>query len=157
RPPFVADTPVETLLLVRCEEPVAPARLRPALPRDLETICLKCLQKDPKRRYATAQALADDLGRFLDGQPIQARPVPAWERAWKWGKRRPALVGLGAAAVLVLVLGVAGGVYFQQQTQRARERAQQAGQQAEAGLAQADQLRRAFRFADAREMLAQVG
>src|SRR5262249_48590782 len=73
----------------------------------LETICLKCLEKDPSRRYGTAVELADDLRRFLDDEPIRARPTPAWERAWKWGKRRPtlvALLGVSVAAVVGLVL-----------------------------------------------------
>jgi tetratricopeptide (TPR) repeat protein len=101
RPPFQADTALEVLLLVRTEEPVPPARLRPKLPRDLQTICLKCLEKDPRRRYAGAQALADDLRRCLEGEPVHARPAPPWERAWKWARRRP------AAAALVVFLGLA--------------------------------------------------
>src|SRR5262249_5584620 len=83
RPPFQADTPVETLLLVRSEEPVPPRRLRPQLPRDLETICLKCLEKEPGRRYQSATALADDLRRFLAGKPVLARPVSVWQRCWR--------------------------------------------------------------------------
>ncbi len=101
RPPFVAETPLDTLLLVRTEEPVPPGRLRLKLPRDLETVCLKCLAKVPEQRYPTAQALADDLRRWSSGEPIRAHPVSAWERAWRWAKRRP------AAAALVLVSGVA--------------------------------------------------
>src|SRR5262249_45139739 len=75
RPPFQADTVLDTLLLVRAEDPLPPSRLRPKLPRDLETICLKCLRKEPRRRYASAQELADDLERFLDGRPGLARPT----------------------------------------------------------------------------------
>jgi serine/threonine-protein kinase len=101
RPPFQAPTVLDLLELVRGQEPVPPTRLQPKLPRDLETICLKCLRKEPDRRYATAAALADDLGRFLERKPIQARPVAAWERAWKWARRRPA-----AAFLLLAVAGL---------------------------------------------------
>jgi hypothetical protein len=104
RPPFQAPTVLDLLDLVRTQEPVPPTRLQPKLPRDLETICLKCLQKDPARRYATAGALADDLGRFLEGRPILARPVPAWERGWKWAQRRPAVARLALALALVVAL-----------------------------------------------------
>jgi eukaryotic-like serine/threonine-protein kinase len=106
RPPFRADNPIETLLQVSEQEPISPSRLRPNVPRDLETICLKCLQKAPEKRYASAEALADDLRRFLDGHPILARPTPAWERALKWARRRPALAALytvSAAAVVAIV------------------------------------------------------
>src|SRR5439155_24223594 len=83
RPPFRADSPVDTLMLVVSEEPLPPSRLRPKLPRDLETICLKCLHKEPSRRYASAAALAEDLQHFLAGEPIQAVPVSNWERLVK--------------------------------------------------------------------------
>src|SRR5262249_8192699 len=83
RPPFQAAPPRETREQVRSCEPVPIRRLRPEVPRDLETICGKCLQKDPARRYAGAHDLADALRRFLAGEPVHARPVPAWERGWK--------------------------------------------------------------------------
>jgi WD40 repeat protein len=110
RTPFQTGSPVDTLLLVRTTEPLAPSRLRPGLLRDLETICLKCLYKDPRQRYASAQALADDLGRFLAGQPILARPAGGAERLVKWVKRQPALAGLLALALLLLLALVGSGV-----------------------------------------------
>ena len=91
RPPFQEDSVLETLVLVRTQDPLPPSNLRPRLPHDLETICLKCLHKQPQVRYATAGELADDLRRFLADQPIHARPTPKWERAIKWSRRRPAL------------------------------------------------------------------
>jgi serine/threonine protein kinase/Tfp pilus assembly protein PilF len=102
RPPFRAATLGETLEQVRHQEPVPVRQLQPKVPRDLETICLKCLQKEPTRRYASAAALADDLRRFLDDQPIMARPVRAWERALMWARRRPAVATLMAVSALSL-------------------------------------------------------
>src|SRR5262249_23933157 len=107
RPPFQANMPLDTLLKVLSEEPAPPHSLQPTTPFDLETICLKCLQKDPRKRYATARALAEDLRRFQLGEPIEARKVGALERTIKWVKRRPALAGMLAAAALVAVgLGI---------------------------------------------------
>src|SRR4051812_36843535 len=105
RPPFLAATPLETLLQVLREEPISPSRLAPQVPRDLEGIALKCLQKEPRRRYATARALADDLRAFLDGRPISARPVGAMGRAWRWCKRNRGVATAAAAALLFLLLG----------------------------------------------------
>ncbi|MEK7781194.1 MAG: protein kinase [Verrucomicrobiota bacterium] len=104
RPPFVGDTITATLRLVVESEPASPRVLLPTVPPDLETICLKCLQKEPARRYATAQELADDLGRFLRNEPIAARPTAGWEKTWRWGRRKPAL-----ATALLLLLVVAIG------------------------------------------------
>jgi tetratricopeptide (TPR) repeat protein len=94
RPPFRAATPLDTVLQVVSEEPIPPLRLQSTVPRDLDTICLKCLEKDPRKRFASAADLAADLRRFLDGDAILARPTPFWERQWKWAKRRPALAAL---------------------------------------------------------------
>jgi WD40 repeat protein len=108
RPPFRATTALETLEQVRTAEPVAPSRLLPGLPRDLETICLKCLQKEPAKRYQTAQSLADDLRRVLDGRPILARRIGGAERAWRWCRRNRFIAtttGIAAAAILLLAIG----------------------------------------------------
>jgi WD40 repeat protein/serine/threonine protein kinase len=110
RRPFWADTPLQTVLQVLNEEPIPPRRLNRRLARDLDTICLKCLAKEPARRYSSAQALADDLGRFLAGEPIQARRTPTGERVVKWVKRRPALAGLLAVSCIALVGLVALGL-----------------------------------------------
>jgi WD40 repeat protein/serine/threonine protein kinase len=110
RPPFKAQTPLDTLLQVIAEEPVPVRRLQPKVPRDLETICFKCLRKEAGKRYGSARELAEDLHRFLAGEPIRARPVPMWERGLKWARRRPALAALVAvsvsAALALVILGV---------------------------------------------------
>lgn len=108
RPPFQADTPLETLRQVLTESPARPRSLNRNIPADLETIALKCLHKEPAQRYASAQALADDLARFLEGRPIIARPVGPLNRAWRWARRNPALAALGCLSVLLaLVLATA--------------------------------------------------
>ncbi len=106
RPPFQAATPADTIEQVRTQEPVPPRWLRPKVPRDLETICLKCLQKEPHRRYPDAGALAIDLERFLEGRPILARPSSAFEQLGRWCRRNHRVAVLGAA-VLILLLTVA--------------------------------------------------
>jgi serine/threonine protein kinase len=100
RPPFKAETALETLEQVRGRDPVSVRLLQPKVPRDLETICLKCLVKEPARRYPSGQALADDLSRFRAGTPIQARPIRVWERGTKWARRQPARAALLAASVI---------------------------------------------------------
>jgi len=105
RPPFRAATPVETLRQVIEQDPVAPRQLNPGIDRDMETITLKSLQKESTRRYATADALADDLLRYLNGEPIQARPVGSMERLWRWCRRKPALASLAAALLGALTIG----------------------------------------------------
>jgi serine/threonine protein kinase len=102
RPPFKAATPLDTLLQVVSDDPVPPRQLQPKVPRDLETICLKCLAKEPRKRYASSGELAEELRRFQAGEPIHAQPVPGWERALRWAKRQPA-----AAALLAVSLAAA--------------------------------------------------
>ncbi len=107
RPPFKAESMMETLRQVMADEPVAPSRLRPRLPRDLETICLKCLRKEPAQRYDGAMALADELRRFREGRPILARRSSAPERLWRWCRRNPGLASANiAAAGLTTILAV---------------------------------------------------
>jgi tetratricopeptide (TPR) repeat protein len=120
RPPFLAETPVATLQQVQQEDPVPPRRLQPTVPRDLETICHKCLRKEAGRRYATAAELADDLRRFRAGEPIRARPVGTAERLVGWCRRKPVVAGLLAALLLVLLAGSSGVLW---QWQRARHHA----------------------------------
>ena len=133
RPPFQAESLTQTLNLVLLAEPVAPRLLNPSVPRDLETICLKCLEKEPARRYPTAQDLADELARFLAGQPIQARPIGLAGMAWRWCRRKPQLASLAAVAALLFVSGFTGVVW---QWRRAESESRQAELQrvrAEAG------------------------
>jgi WD40 repeat protein len=120
RPPFRAATALETVLQVVADEPVAVRQLQPGVPRDLETICHKCLQKEPHRRYATAADLADDLAHFLKGEPIRARPASALERARKWARRRPALAASVVLSILLTGLGVAGIAWQWRQAEAAR-------------------------------------
>jgi tetratricopeptide (TPR) repeat protein/tRNA A-37 threonylcarbamoyl transferase component Bud32 len=117
RPPFQGQTLLSTLAQVQTEEPVPPSRLRANLSRDLESICLKCLEKSPRRRYASAAALADDLARFLDGQPVEARPISAWRRVWRSIRRRPVLLAwtFGVAALLCLALFALASVRLAEQ------------------------------------------
>ncbi len=112
RVPFAGETPLETVRLAVEQEPAPPSRLRPGLSRDLETVCLKCLHKQPARRYASALELADDLGRWLRSEPVRARPVGRAERLWRWCRREPQLAVLAAVLVLVTGLGLSG-VFWQ--------------------------------------------
>lgn len=112
RPPFQAATPIDTLMQVIEREPVAPRSLNPKLPQDLETICLKCLEKEPAKRYESAVALSDELGRYLKGEPILARPVRTHERAIRWCGRNPLVSSLCAAILFLLVGGTVVSMKF---------------------------------------------
>jgi eukaryotic-like serine/threonine-protein kinase len=132
QPPFRAETLLKTLSQVVGRDAIAPDRLQPSVPHDLATICMKCLQKDPRRRYRTAAGLAADLERYLAGEPIQARPISSSERVWKWAKRRPAV------AALLVVLGLAAcALFFGNLWYTARLRAVAAEAQYERNQAQA--------------------
>ncbi len=160
RPPFRGETAAETERQIMHEEPVSPSRLNTKVPRDLETICLKCLNKEPERRYPSAAALAEDLGRFAEGRPIQAWPVGWVERAWRWGRRNPTGAALLVTALALVALASGGAVWLVQQ--RVERRAEAARQEDElrnevvTTVAQAERLRKGFHFRDARESLEQV-
>jgi tRNA A-37 threonylcarbamoyl transferase component Bud32 len=125
RPPFRAETPLDTLLLVMSSEPARPRSLNGQIDLDLETICLTCLQKEPGKRYASAQALAEDLERWLRGEPILARPVGQLGRFTRWCRRNPVVAGLTSAVALsllvvtVLAVGIAHQATEQANTERA--------------------------------------
>jgi len=137
RPPFQAATPMDTLLQVVGQEPVPVRQLNATVPRDLETICLKCLEKDPRRRYGSARALAEELNRFLSGEPIVARPVGPAERAAKWVRRRPVIAALSAAVVVTGLLGLSGIIWQWREAVAARidAQSQAANTREQAGIA----------------------
>jgi tetratricopeptide (TPR) repeat protein len=120
RPPFRGATAYDTIDLVCNADPVAPRQLQPKLPRDLETICLKCLEKDSKKRYPSAYELAEDLNRFLQGEPIHARPIRTWEKGLRWVRRHPSLSAVGAGVTLVIITASVAGVYIKIQQDEAK-------------------------------------
>jgi WD40 repeat protein/tRNA A-37 threonylcarbamoyl transferase component Bud32 len=119
RPPFHAATPLDTVLLVLEQEPVPPHKIAPRADRDLQTICLKCLDKNAAQRYGSAEALAEDLERWLHGEPIQVRPTPMVIRAWKWARRRPAAAALVGTALLAGVAILLVGLIYNYRLQGA--------------------------------------
>jgi serine/threonine-protein kinase len=141
RPPFLGDSALETIKLVATTEVVPPTRLRPGVPRDLETICLKCLEKSPGRRYETAAALADDLRRFLDGRPILARPVGLPGRLWRWAGRNRTLAAVSAVLVLICALGTPGFFALWLAARADRARADRERQHAVTALGEAERAR----------------
>lgn len=112
RAPFVADSPVDTLMQVMHNEPVSPRQLNPTVPQDLDTICLKCLNKEPHKRYGTAGELAADLQRFLEGRPVLARPIGRMARTVRWAKRNPVVASLMSLVAISLVVGTTISSYF---------------------------------------------
>ena len=142
RPPFLGESPLDIILQVLHDEPVPPRRLRPGIPQDLETICFKCLEKQPSRRYVSAAALAEDLRRFLDGKPIQARPLSGVERLTRWIRRHPvwsALVAVTVTSLLVLLAGLATAYLQVRDAVRLREAEAEAARLARQDEAQARQ------------------
>jgi len=135
RPPFQGETLTALLRQVIESDPVAPRRLNPSIPRDLETICLTCLEKEPARRYAHAQGLADELGRFLANEPIQARPVGRAERTWRWCRRNPKLAGALGAAVMCLALGLGTTTWQMRRAQTSEATARHQAYVSDMGLA----------------------
>ena len=149
RPPFRGESAAETERQVIQEEPVSPSRLNTKMPRDVETICLKCLSKEPQRRYSSAAALADDLKRFAEGRPIQARPVGWGERAWRWCRRNPTVAALLITALALVGLASGGAVWLVQQRAELRN-------EIISTMGQAVRLREGFHFHEARQLLEQV-
>jgi serine/threonine protein kinase len=136
RPPFRAATPLDTIQQVRTEEAVPPRRLQPQVSRDLDTICRKCLEKDPQRRYLSAGDLADDLARFLAGEPIRARPVGGVGRFIRWCRRKPVHASLWAALAMLVVGTIAGLFIWQRVEYQHRQEALESQHRREAEASQ---------------------
>lgn len=150
RPPFRGETATETQRQVVNEEPAAPSRLNAKVPRDLETICLKCLFKEPSRRYVTSAALADDLRRFEEGRPIQARPIGRAERSWRWTRRNPLAAALLLTALALVAVASGGGTWLvQQRAQHNAELHRDVGRALEESVG----FRKGYHFREARELL----
>jgi serine/threonine protein kinase len=136
RPPFRGESPLQTLKQVVEVEPARPRLLNPAVPRDLETVCLKCLAKEPARRYASAQELADDLARFTNGEPVRARRLGPFGRSWRWCRRNRVMAALAAVLVLAVVAGFSGILYQWRRAEAARHDAVLSDEEAQQLLAE---------------------
>ena len=162
RPPFKAASSAETLLQVIHEEPVAPRQMQAAVPRDLETVLLKAIDKDPNRRYQSADALADDLRRFLDGEPVAARRISPMERWLKWTTRHPAAAALYVLAPVVLMLALLGGgatwLWQRAETAKTQEQASRslAEQREKQAEAEREKARSAQKKAESAKRIADV-
>jgi serine/threonine protein kinase len=124
RPPFLAASPIEIFDQIRNAEPASPRSLNPSVPRDLDTIALRCLHKDSRKRYPSAEALADDLNRFLEGRPIKARAVSPIEHAWRWCRRQPVIAALAATVLLMLIGGFLGTFALLRRSEAQRSRSE---------------------------------
>jgi WD40 repeat protein/tRNA A-37 threonylcarbamoyl transferase component Bud32 len=144
RPPFRAETPLDTLIQVLEREPVSPKELNPNVPKDLETICRKCLEKDPRRRYQSAHELAQELERFLNGEPIQARPIGYVARAWRWCRRNPRLAAMMALVAGTLIVATIVSTLFAVEASLQANLANQNAQQLEQQL-YVQRVNRAYR------------
>ena len=142
RPPFRGESAMDTVNLVLTDDPLPPSRLRHGLPRDLETVCLKCLRKEPARRYASAEELADDLRRFQEGKFIRARRTGTWERVWRWARRKPAVAVLLALLTLVVAGGFFGGTTLAVLATNAKNDALEQKREADKARTAADRERR---------------
>jgi WD40 repeat protein/tRNA A-37 threonylcarbamoyl transferase component Bud32 len=153
RPPFQSADEWETLRQVREEDPVPPRLLNPAAPQALENVCLRCLAKEPKQRYSTARELAEELGRYLAGEPVAVRPPRTWQRGWKWVKRRPVVTGLVAVSLLLVLVLVGEGVslFYSSELRDALAEAREQRLKAEAAWTEAEKERDRARLAEARE------
>jgi eukaryotic-like serine/threonine-protein kinase len=140
RPPFQADSPLETVLQVTSREPIRPRTLKATADKDLETIALKCLEKDPTLRYDSAAALADELDRWLGGEPILARPTARVERFWRWCRRNPAIAGVSAAGIGCLIFAAAISSFYALEASRHADDARQQRDRAEMQLNRAERL-----------------
>ena len=140
RPPFDGTDAMDIVLQVLSDEPLRPCQLQPTLPRDLETICLKCLEKSPRRRYATARDLAEDLERWLAGEPIQARPAGFTERIWKWARRRPWQATALAAGVLLLAGSFTAAILLEARARQISKAKNETEQQIELAFRALDKL-----------------
>jgi hypothetical protein len=132
RPPFVGEGLADTVQQVLNAEPVSPRVLNPRLSADLETVCLKCLEKEPGKRYATAQMLAEELGRFLEGKPVLAPPVGRFAKSWRWGQRNPRLALATSAALVSLLIGMVGVTWQWRRAESERAHAEDQTRRAEA-------------------------
>jgi WD40 repeat protein/tRNA A-37 threonylcarbamoyl transferase component Bud32 len=144
RPPFQGTSAADTMFQVLTDEPVPPRRLQPRVPRDVETICLKCLEKKPARRYASAASLAADLARFLAGKPIAARPIGACERGLKWARRRPTVAALSALVLAITIVAFGLVTWQWRQEEQARRHAEKAQEQAEASRSREAEQRQRY-------------
>jgi eukaryotic-like serine/threonine-protein kinase len=143
RPPFVAGSIESTLAIVASEDPIPPRRLQPDVPRDLATISLKCLEKEPARRYSSAAELADDLGRFLGGEPVMARPPSTLDRWAKLARRNRAVVWAAAGVLMAIAIGTTAAGLMAVRESRARQRADRNAERATASAMQAETARTA--------------